>query len=239
MKKMPNTMPAQDPWRKWVLTMLALGFALLVITLISKQNKLLHGENLRLSTLIDSMGKGFVQADKADGFALDFTLPEGWIITEGCTAMVDGEMRNIRCDNNIVDVETMDEVPVLDTDISADAQWVYIQNTEKLPVLGGIGPYDAVKDSYQSDDVALISVVKVDAEDVLLSLQGEVTDMGNSFYKVSQCNSLVSSNCFIGPMWTYKYYFFGKEQAYRMSVETSWMVDEQIIEDIIYSAKEK
>lgn len=31
----------REPWRKWVLTLLALGFALLVITLLMKENKML------------------------------------------------------------------------------------------------------------------------------------------------------------------------------------------------------
>lgn len=31
----------REPWRKWVMTLLALGFALLVITLLTKENKML------------------------------------------------------------------------------------------------------------------------------------------------------------------------------------------------------
>lgn len=39
-----QAVPAQEPWRQWVIMLLALGFALLVITLLSKQNNMLLAE---------------------------------------------------------------------------------------------------------------------------------------------------------------------------------------------------
>jgi len=228
-----NTAP-REPWRKWLMTLLALGFAMLVITVLSKENKL-------LGVTVTSLQKATKTIpEMTSEYPLSFTLPKGWIMTEGCVADVDGETRHIECDDNIVSVETMDQVPVLDTDIDPDAYWVYLQNTEKLPLFGGIGPYAAVADAYQSNDVAVISVAKIDSQEILTGNTGEVIDMGGNFYKVENCDSKVSgAECGMYGQWTDEYYFFGETGIYRMSVSSTWSGGAEAIEEIIFSATEE
>lgn len=227
--RVSNTAP-REPWRKWLITLLALGFAMLVITLLSKENKMLLADLQNLTKAPETTAE----------YPLSFTLPKGWIMTEGCVTDIDGETRHIGCDDNIVSVETMDQVPVLDTDIDPDAYWVYLQNTEKLPLFGGIGPYAAVADAYQSNDVALITVAKIDSQEILTGNTGEVIDMGGNFYKVQTCDVNVSGpECEIYGHWANEYYFFGETGTYRMSVSSTWSGGDQAIEEIIFSATEE
>lgn len=225
----------REPWRKWVMTLLALGFAMLVITLLAKENKLL-GEavaDLRSATKES-------EQEEAVKYPLSFDLPAGWSMNEGCTVEIDGEVRHVGCGDTIVDIETMDQLPVLDTDIDPNAYWVYLQNTEKLPLFGGIGPNAAVASAYQSKDVALITIAKIDSQEILTGDIGEVTDMGGNFYKVQTCDVNVSGpECEIYGHWANEYYFFGETGTYRMSVSSTWSGGAEAIEEIILSAREE
>lgn len=214
-----------------MLSLLALGLALLVITMLSNQNEMLT------RTLAEM--RAVATANVRYEYPLSFDLPRGWIMTEGCTAVVDGEERSVDCGYNVVSIETPAELPVLDrTTVSPDATYVYLQNTVRLPLFGGIAPNEAVEDAYQSSDVAVITVAKVDGEDILTGSIEEVTDLGEGFYKATICDVVANPECQMYGQWVHEYYFFGETGTYRMSVTSTLSGGAETIEKIILSAHE-
>lgn len=222
----------RESWRKWVLSLLALGFALLVITMLSQQNE-------ALNNTLAQMRAAATGESAQDEYPLSFDLPEGWIMTEGCTMMIDGERQNGDCGNNIASIKTAADLPVLDRVVSPDATVVYLQNTDRLPLFGGIAPNEAVADAYQSSDVTVITVQKVASQDVLTNSNGRVTDMGEGFYKVNICDvNIEGPECGIYGQGTDIYYFFGETGIYVMSYSSTVMGGPALIEGIIFSAQE-
>jgi hypothetical protein len=231
--KKNGTAESRESWRTWVLTLLALGFALLVITMLLQENKMLAKNIESITLLLQSPSKTYKE------YPLHFDLPKGWIITEGCTATVDGEERHVGCTENIVGIESQDELPVLDRSIDAQTATIYIQNTNLLPLFGGIGPNEAVEDAYQSTDVALITVERITSEDVLLESNGRVTDLGEGFYKVNVCNVMVDGpECGMYGAGKDEYYFFGETGIYHMSYKAVLTGAMPEIEEIMLSAHE-
>lgn len=213
------------------MSLLALGFALLVITMLSQQNEV-------LSNTIAEM-RAAAEENVQNEYPLAFDLPEGWIMTEGCTIDTGNGERSVDCGYNVASIETSDELPVLDrTSVSPDASTIYLQNTVQLPLFGGIAPNEAVEDAYQSNNVAVITVTLVDGEDILMESTEEVTDVGKGFYKVVTCDVVANPECQMYGSWVHEYYFFGDTGTYRMSVKSTWTGGAEAIEEIILSAHE-
>lgn len=232
--KKKGTPEPRESWRKWVLTLLALGFALLVITMLTQENKMLTKNIEGVTALLQWQSKTYAE------YPLQFDLPKGWIMTEGCTITVDGKEQRVGCAENIAGIESQSELPVLDRSIDAQATTVYLQNTNLLPLFGGIASNNGVENAYQSNDVALITVTRVTNADVLMGRRGETVDMGDGFYKVTICDVEVSGpECGMYGQWSHEYYFVGETGTYRMEVSSTWSGGAEAIEEILLSAHEE
>jgi hypothetical protein len=164
---------------------------------------------------------------------LSFALPEGWIVTEGC--MLDDE--HVGCGRNI-DSGT---IPTLDTDVDAEAMSINLQNTEKLPLFGGIAPQEGSEDLYSQEEVAVIQVSILDPDEPYGPAAGGSLgseDLGNGFQKFLICDLEQNPECEIYGGWAYQYLFVAPSgDRYGFTV-VSVGVDHDEIEQIILSAAE-
>lgn len=223
----------REPWRKWVMTLLALGFALLVITLLSKQNKILEEAVVDLQ----SAAQGSEQEEVAE-YPLSFDLPAGWSMNEGCIMSEGGKERSVRCSTGIAGIETMDDVPVVDSDIAADAEAIFIKNTNKIPLFGGIAPFEAAASAYQMEGVVEITVERLDAEAVLTLSDSDILPVGNGFYTGALCDVVENPECTMYGNSPLAYYFIGETGTYRFTWNRSG-VEDSVITEVILSAEEK
>lgn len=223
----------REPWRKWVMTLLALGFALLVITLLSKQNKILEEAVVDLQ----NAAQGSEQEEITE-YPLSFNLPAGWSMNEGCVMSEGGKERGVRCGTGIAGVETMDDVPVVDSDIAVDSEAIFIKNTNKIPLFGGIAPFEAVASAYQMEGVVEITVERLNDEEMLTLSDTYIVSLGNGFYNGVVCDVVENPECTMYGNSPYAYYFIGETGTYRFT----WMqngVEDSVITEVILSAEEK
>lgn len=181
--------------------------------------------------------------DSAKTWLLSFDLPEGWIMTEGCP--LDGE--KVRCDSNLAGNDDPAQVPKIDFEVDPNADIIYLQNTTKIPLFGGIAPGEAVKDLYQGENVAMITVTHIASEDYgnfKVDSNGvpnygiKTEDLGNGFYKVTTCDLVASPECEIYGQSAYEYYLITKSgEQFQFHFITDG-VSGVVIKDIILSAKE-
>jgi|GEM_PF-1247011 hypothetical protein len=166
-------------------------------------------------------------------WALSFALPSDWIMTDGC--VLNGVQ--VSCGNNIVDITDPGELPQLDREIDPNAQIVYLQNTTKLPLFGGIAPNESVASFYQQRDLAVISVTRVQTPGPVPPTYGMSTeDLGNGFYRVVTCEK--DSDCQIYGRAYYDYYFVAPSgDQYKFGITSTGPTEEQI-EQIVLSAHE-
>ncbi len=151
---------------------------------------------------------------------LSFDLPEGWVMT----AYGSPRTQNQTAPN---------------LEIEKDADNVYLQNTTKFPLFGGIQPDDFSVEKYQDKNVVQIKVSTLNKDEIVPptdSVKNE--DLGNGFYKVTTCDIVTTPECEIYGQSSFEYYFVAASgNKYRFSF-TSQNVPESVIRAVVLSAKE-
>lgn len=165
---------------------------------------------------------------------LSFTLPSGWIMTEGCLTQA-GE--RVDCGAFILDIDNPSMLPQNDKTIDATSTRVYLQNTSKLALFGGIGPNKEVSSYYQSKGVAQITITRLSTPVSVPPTYGTLTeDLGNGFYKVVVCEK--NSDCQIYGQAYYEYIFVGKNgEQYQFDLISQGPTEAEM-KSIVLSAKE-
>jgi len=212
---------------------LTLGFLLLGAGCSTATNTTVNITNIQPAVETNVSDTSTQPTETKKTWRLSFDLPEGWIMTEGCE--LNGQ--KVRCDEGLVTNEDPNNVPKLDLNIDPKAESITIQNTDMLPLFGGIAPY--VNGVYKNEDVAVISV-----SHVLDKITGQpnyglkTEDLGNGFYKVITCDLETYPECAIYGNPSFDYYFVASsgEQYKFVFRDTSGSKD--LIEKIILSAKE-
>jgi len=166
---------------------------------------------------------------------LSFDLPEGWVMTDGCEL----QGKTVYCVRNLTDNYSRESVPELDLDIDPQADVIYLQNSKKIALFGGVAPNDTVKDLFQSENIVQIKVSTLDKAEIVPptdSVKNE--DLGNGFYKVTTCDIVTTPECEIYGQSSFEYYFVAASgNKYRFSF-ISQDVPESVIQAVVLSAKE-
>ena len=129
----------------------------------------------------------------------------------------------------------------LDTDIDPIAETIWLQNTAKLPLFGGIAPEAKKEDLYQQEDVAVIMVSLRDQDAPYAPAQGGgfgSEDLGDGFQKIQICDLVENPECEIYGGWAYQYLYTAPSTEQYIFTVTSLGVDHDVIEEIILSATE-
>lgn len=174
------------------------------------------------SVTVESVGETNVSSSEVEekAWRLSFDLPIGWVMA------VYGSPRS-------------KNLTAPDLVIEKDAKNIYLQNTTKFPLFGGIKPDDYSAEKYQSENVVQIKVSLLPSDEVVPpadSFKNE--DLNNGFFKATNCDVETVPECEIYGQSSADYYFIATSgNKYRFSFANQG-VEKSVIETVILSAKE-
>lgn len=165
----------------------------------------------------DSVATNTAVTIQVGAWRLSFDLPEGWVMAANSPSFT-----------------TETGAPPLDLIPETDAETVYLQNTSKIVVFGGIAPPDYSEAKYQDEYIALITVSYLGGGGVI---PPDAVDLGNGFFRVKVMDVATLDGVCYG-CFDYEYYFAADSGAkYKFHVLRRDVTSDEI-EEVILSAEE-